>query len=294
MVKPHLPVYDICNLSDGPRTGQLLMVDRFGDYLAAHQHLVFPHKHSFYHLVYFTKGSGTHSIDFINFPVAAGQVYFMVPGQVHSWHFTGEIDGYIINFSEAFLNTFLANARYLEQFAFFSGNAKEQVLGVSNEDQAKLVTVFENILAENALAPANKEDMIRALLLQIFILLGRYNADGVPAARSANPLILFQFKKLVDLHYKEKKLPKEYADLLYITPNHLNALSKDLAGRPAGEIIRDRVLLEAKRLLVNASLTVAEIAADLNFADNSYFSRFFKKYEGVTPEDFRKQFNTKK
>jgi len=56
----------------------------------------------------------------------------------------------------------------------------------------------------------------------------------------------------------------------------------------AGELIRNRVILEAKRLLINLNMTVAEIADSLNFKDNSYFARFFKKYTGSTPEEFRK------
>jgi len=63
---------------------------------------------------------------------------------------------------------------------------------------------------------------------------------------------------------------------------------QDLLGRSAGEVIRDRVLLEAKRLLTNAGMTATEIAYELNFQDNSYFNRFFKKYEGVTPDEFRR------
>ena len=84
------------------------------------------------------------------------------------------------------------------------------------------------------------------------------------------------------------KLPKEYARLLYITPNHLNAVTQDVLGVTAGDIIRERIVLEAKRLLTNADMDVNQIADDLNFQDNSYFTRFFKKYVGVTPEQFRK------
>ncbi|RYZ32209.1 MAG: AraC family transcriptional regulator, partial [Sphingobacteriales bacterium] len=69
---------------------------------------------------------------------------------------------------------------------------------------------------------------------------------------------------------------------------HLNALCQDLLGKTAGELIRDRILLEAKRLLVNADISISEIAWQLNFADNSYFSKFFKKQAGTTPEAFRK------
>lgn len=107
-------------------------------------------------------------------------------------------------------------------------------------------------------------------------------------------VVLRNFQKLIDQNYKEKKLTKDYAALLYVTPNHLNALSKDVTGRSAGELIRDRILLEAKRLLINAKMTVSEIAAELDFIDNSYFTKFFKKYEGVTPEAFRKQIIKKK
>ncbi len=63
-----------------------------------------------------------------------------------------------------------------------------------------------------------------------------------------------------------------------------------LLGKTAGELIRDRVLLEAKRLLTNGDMSITELAYDLNFQDNSYFNRFFKKYADVTPEEFRKSF----
>ena len=96
------------------------------------------------------------------------------------------------------------------------------------------------------------------------------------------------FKKLVEKHFRTYSLPKEYARLLYITPNHLNAISQDVLGKSAGDVIRDRIVLEAKRLLTNAKMDVSEIAYDLNFQDNSYFTRFFKKYVGTTPDQFRK------
>ena len=59
-------------------------------------------------------------------------------------------------------------------------------------------------------------------------------------------------------------------------------------GVSAGTLIRERVILEAKRLLINLDLMVSEIADKLNFDDQSYFIKFFKKYEGITPEKFRK------
>ncbi|RZJ89724.1 MAG: AraC family transcriptional regulator [Chryseobacterium sp.] len=103
-----------------------------------------------------------------------------------------------------------------------------------------------------------------------------------------NYTVYKNFLQLIEEHYLNLRFPKEYAEILYITPNHLNALCKDLAGIPAGDLIRARIILESKRLLINLNLSIAEIAERLNFKDNSYFNRFFKKYEGITPEKFRK------
>jgi AraC family transcriptional activator of pobA len=290
MAKQVLPVYDICNLTGNPHMPGEIMVDRFTHYLETHRDLHFPHKHSFYHLVYFTGGVGKHSIDFVPFAVKPGQIYFMVPGQVHSWNFTGDPEGYIVNFSERFIQSLVTDPRYLERFSFFSGIASEQLINLPKKERENIVDLFEKLLQEQTPGKENAEDMMRALLIQLFIEVGRCQAPRhKEQSAQYNSVLLHTFKKLVDIHYKEKKLTKDYASLLYVTPNHLNALCKDLTGHPAGEIIRNRVILEAKRLLVNAGLTIAEIAAELDFADNSYFSKFFKKYEGVTPEVFRRK-----
>ncbi len=289
MAKPVLPTYSICSLTETPLLPSDFMADHFDHYLDTHRNLHFPHKHDFYHLVYFTAGSGKHSIDFVNFPVKAGQLYFMVPGQVHTWDFKQTPDGYIVNFSAAFLSAFLANARYPDQFTFFSGNASEQVIQLPATVQAEISRLLENIVGEYNAALEGRQDMMRTLLLQLFLQVNRQVTKGARKPQTQfNSLLLRNFQQLIELHYKEKKLTKDYAAMLYVTPNHLNALAKDITGRSAGELIRDRVVLEAKRLLINAQLTIAEIAAELDFADNSYFSKFFKKYAGITPEVFRK------
>ncbi len=101
-------------------------------------------------------------------------------------------------------------------------------------------------------------------------------------------MVLLNFRKLLNQHFFEKRLPKEYAAMLYVTTYYLNSICKDLLGKSAGEVIRDRILLEAKRLLVNGDISISEIAYRLNFKDTSYFTKFFKNYTGKTPKEFRK------
>ncbi|MFI5161276.1 MAG: AraC family transcriptional regulator [Sphingobacteriales bacterium] len=286
-MKTSIPVYDICKLSDYQQDDML--ISRFGLYLQKHRDLFFPHKHSFYHLVLFTKGSGTHSIDFKTFPVEPRQIYFMIPGQVHSWDFSGEVDGYVIHFSTEFFQSFLLMNDYITQFPFFSGNLDEAVINIAPDLYQRIFGLFENIIAESEHPGRMGNDLIRTLLIQVFILLARMNTDSKQKQASPyNYTLLKSFEKLVDMNYATMKLPKQYAGLLYITPNHLNAVCNDILGMPAGELIRNRVLLEAKRLLINRNLSIAEIADELNFSDNSYFTKFFKKYEALTPEEFRK------
>ncbi|MFD0750964.1 helix-turn-helix domain-containing protein [Mucilaginibacter calamicampi] len=284
-MKTNIPVYDICSLTNNSKDD--ILISRFAHYLSVHKNLFIPHKHSFYHLVYFTQGGGSQTIDFEYVAVKPDQIYFMIPGQVHNWDFEGHVDGYIINFSAAFFQSFLLKAGYLDELPFFSGIVADSVIDIPADMQTIIPALFEELVKENAGEQLLKADMIRAILLKLFIAVSRLGNkhDNVPAY---NYTLLRNFQKLIEKNYTTLKLPKEYAELLFITPNHLNALCSAMLGIPAGEVIRNRIALEAKRLLINRELGIAEIADQLNFADNSYFTKFFKKQAGVTPEEFRK------
>ena len=292
MAKEKIPVYEIANLTARPFDPGDFMIEKFGPYLGRQSlHLHSPHRHVFYHLVCFTGGSGSHSIDFTRFPVEEGQIYFMTPGQVHSWNFELHPDGYVVNFSGNFLRNFLLSPNYLDRFPFFSGNSEDSVVQMIPPIRGKVYAILENMLEYYRQQAEKDADLLRTLLLQLFLTV----QAGIETEKPAHPpaftqkqQLMANWKKLIEQHYKTLRRPSEYAGLLFVTPNHLNALCQDLLGRSAGEVIRDRVQLEAKRLLTNAGMTATEIAYELNFQDNSYFNRFFKKYEGMTPDEFRR------
>lgn len=288
-MKKEIPIYDICSISK--LRNDDILISRFAPYAENHKNLHTAHKHTFYHLVFFTAGSGTHTIDFETFEVKPYQIYFMIPGQVHSWQFENKPDGYIINFSSAFFQSFLLRSDYIDTFNFFSEDVKDAVINIPEDSQPKIVSLFEEIIeelnqAENTIAGF---DIIKLLLLQIFIKVAKISENKLPKANSYNHTLLRNFKQLIEKNYKTLKLPKEYAPLLYITSNHLNAITKDVLGISAGNLIRNRIALEAKRLLINLELSVSEIAYQLNFKDNSYFTKFFKKQTGISPDEFRRQ-----
>jgi len=287
MAKKDIPVYNIDHLSFKQTD---IQISRFAPYLKVHKNLHLAHKHSFYHLILFTAGGGSHDIDFHKFPVKPYQIYFMIPGQVHSWSFEGAVDGYVINFSIAFFQSFLMRPDYLEQFAFLNGVVQDSVIDLPEETHSSITFLFEQLLRETETNRPYSLDMVKAIMLQLFYTVGRVGfEERAQKATSYNYTLLKNFQKLIEENYLELRLPKDYAGLLYITPNHLNALCNDLLGISAGDVIRNRIMLEAKRLLVNLALTVSEIGYKLNFNDNSYFSKFFKKQAGLTPEEFRKE-----
>ncbi len=289
-----IPVYDICSLNGSNHLHDDIIADNLAHYLAQHSNLYFPHRHSFYHIMLFTAGGGSHTIDFEQFEVKPGQLYFMIPGQVHTWSFKGNEDGYIINCSEALINAFLPEEEVAAKMPLLRGIASDSVINLAAKPLKRVGALMQAIINEVQNHDRFTRAMVCAHLMELFVTVARESNAALPAgALQQNYLVLYNFRKLVGEYYASKHLPKDYASLLYITPNHLNAVCNELLGKPAGEVIRDRVLLEAKRLLVNAGLGVAEIAWQLGFSDNSYFTKFFKKYEGVTPEEFRKSYLTK-
>jgi AraC family transcriptional activator of pobA len=288
MIKKDIPVYNIDTLSLSKQKD--IQISRFAPYLAVHKNLHLAHKHDFYHLILFLEGGGTHDIDFHTFPVRPYQIYFMIPGQVHSWSFGGHVDGYVINFSGSFFHSFIARADFLNQFPFFNGIVDESVIDIPEEVQPKVKHYFDELLTESDTDYPFGLDMVRALLIQLFITLSRLNdAEKSKKTSLHNYTILRNFQKLIEANFNTLRLPKEYAEKLFITPNYLNTICRQFMGVSSGEVIRIRIVMEAKRQLVNLDLTVAEIAYNLNFEDTSYFTKFFKKQAGVTPKTFREE-----
>ncbi len=212
----------------------------------------------------------------------------MIPGQVHWWNITDEDEGYGLNFSENLFHSFIANPDYLGQFPFLRGIPEESVMDLKGDALSEATYFFKQIINEAAKKDSFSQDQVCFHLMSLFIGVSRHENIRVRLQMSTlNQKILHQFRVLLNQNYKKKKLPKEYAAMLYITPYKLNAICNEQAGTSAGEIIRNRIILEAKRLLVNADMSISEIAYQLNFSDNSYFTKFFKKYTSFTPEEFR-------
>ncbi len=287
------PKYDIYHLNADKISNELFNIDRFKTYLANNPHLSETHGHLYYHLVYFTKGKGKHRIDFKEFEIKDHSMYLMRPNQVHQWDFVGEVDGYVINFYDEFLDWQNINSIILRKFSFFNTlKIEDQVLYFDQESFKTIESIFEELINIKKENKTHAMLSLATLLIQLFICVDANSKTQENNKNNSNlqhqhHQIILNFNNLLEKHFKELKLPKDYANKLNITPTQLNIITKEVYGESAGNIIRNRIILEAKRLLINFDLTVNEIAYQLNFQDVSYFIKFFKKYTNSTPEVFR-------
>lgn len=290
-MKNKIPTYSICNLLGADQCITEFLIMSIRDFMGANPNIRFPHRHSFYQIVLFTEGTGNHSIDFQQFQVRPHQVYAMRPSQIHSWEFSAETDGYMLNFNESFFTAICHNKYFVQEFPLFSAISGSPVTLLEAECCGEVHALMERMLREFQEEKPYKLDILRGMLLQLLVLLSRQlPRESQPDISHHQRTILGNFERLIEQHFREKRLPRDYAELLFITPNHLNALSNAVLGTPAGELIRDRVVLEAKRLLVNSDFNITQIADNLHFEDNAYFTRFFKKYTGMAPELFRQEY----
>lgn len=250
--------------------------------------LPYPHRHDFFHIVWIERGSGHHIIDSVKYEVRPGAIYFMAPGQVHDFDLSPDTEGYTINFSSEFFALQLQNKNLLSQIPVYDHDKRIQALYTEGQDAEDIRATVEAIRAEYENEQFRAQDMIRSYL---FILLVKASRLGVPAASldaSNRSLLLFRrFQALLEEHFATVQDPAEYARMLRTTERALNDAARRGGGATTAQMIRERVILEAKRLLAHSGAQVAQVGAQLGFDDPAYFSRCFKKHTGRTPVEFR-------
>jgi AraC-like DNA-binding protein len=288
MPAEHLPIYQIKDFTAEKHHASYFYLHSLAEHLQEHKFIQNPHKHNFFILLFVTKGTGNHTIDFKEYPVRPNSVFFLTPGQVHSWQLSNDSEGFIIFFSPEFYLLKFPHKK-LYGFPFFNTLLHQPLLFLPEAELTPLLHIVQCMREEHTQQRLMKEDVIRASLDILLILLMRnfeaqQKDQQVPAVM---PPQLQQLINLIDQHYREHPPVSFYADQLHMTAKHLNDSCKRATGKTTSELIQERVLLEARRLLVHSDLSVTQVAAALGYFDNAYFFRFFKKHTGQTPEQFR-------
>lgn len=268
-------------------------VNLFSNHIALNRQLISkPHSHNFYLCVLFTAGSGIHEIDFNTYTINPGKVFFLKPGQTHFWKFNSKPEGYIFFHSQEFYEMQFLNHK-LNSFPFYYSYQNPPVLDLDKNNQNLLPLKFKELFKEYQQNNLLKDLKTKNLISDIYIELTRvYTAgskeDNLISSRYST--ILEALETLIDTHFYTEKLPKFYASQLNITTKHLNRVVKQTINKTTNQLISERILLEAKRLIVHSNNNLTNVSHTLEFSDYAYFSKFFKSKTGVTPLAFKKKY----
>lgn len=198
----------------------------------------------------------------------------------------------VIFFKDTFLLERYADLFFLFKYDFF-GNNGLHVLPLKESYFTKINKVFELIQLTKLAGSHYEDELIRNYIFSLVYEIDSYYREltsDVSSSLNDHPLFA-KFRQLLNANYiKEHKLDF-YASHLYLTPKSLSAAIKNITGRSAGKWIDDAIVLEAKVLLQNKTLTVSQISEMLNFSDQSVFGKFFKANTNVSPIEYRKRFN---
>jgi len=163
---------------------------------------------------------------------------------------------------------------------------------LSDEDASLIKTLMNQLAHRNEgleKHPYGKELLYHAFntfLYEMAALSTKY-ANLVNARLSRKENLVMNFTSLVQRQFRSQRNVQQYAKQLYISPKYLTETVKEIAGKNAGEIIDDFVVLEARLLLDNPSLSIAQVAEELNFSNQSFFGKFFKRHTGLSPKEYR-------
>jgi AraC-like DNA-binding protein len=257
-----------------------------------------PGRATFHYLILVTEGVLQHDVDHVTRTVGPGQWLWVRPGHVQCWHDPSTARGFFVLFEPEVLR-----AETARQLAPVTSHDAPAVLTPHSADAPWLEQTALQLLDEHralgrrplAAHHALRRSLLEALLLRLAHFPGVSNppADAGTASPGGGPVaapvgtaaggLYEQFLDALELHFRELYRVDEYAQLLGCSGRTLSRSARTATGKGAREIINERRLLEARRLLGHAQWTAHAVAAHLGFTDAANFGRFFRHHTGVTP-----------
>lgn len=275
-------VIPVHHLPDAGRA--MICIERIDTRDAAVQNDV--HRHDFHELFVFAGGTGEHMIDLEHVPMESPCVHLVAPGQVHQLSRSADSHGAVVMFGT---DAMMTNDLPPDVAALFNARSGPRSLPVTAAQFSELMTLIdamEREVAHDQHAPAAiVRSYLGIVLMKCAHWLSASSVD-LPANADRNDPV-GRFVDQVDREFLTKRQVAAYASDLALSPDHLSELVKKRLGKSASDVVQERLLLEAKRLLLHAELSVKEVSHALRMDDPAYFNRMFKKALGMTPLEYR-------
>ncbi len=246
-----------------------------------------PHRKVVYDFIFLTRGSTLRSKALNPYSIGENTFFFLPAYQITHHEFMSEdAEGYFCHFNFDMLTNHLPQHNILRDFPFlqFIGNPIIQI------DPSVTPFIF-NILKRLEFAYLEDEtahfDIFAIYLLTLFTEVQRFYNPIASGKKNTALMITQNFKDALSRHIYQKQKVVDYAELLNVSPNHLNKCIKAATGQSAQDILNDMIILEAKVLLKQTDMQISEIAYKLSQQNHSDFSRFFKNKTGMTPKEYK-------
>jgi AraC-like DNA-binding protein len=252
-----------------------------------------PHRHNYYTVIWSFTATGKHIIDFKEYPILPQHIFFVSPEQVHQVITDPAPTGYIILFTPEFLQKNSIRDDFIANLKLFQKSDETPPLPLNDKMAATLKIFADQMMLAFHSQNDLSLDSIGAYL-KLFLIECNGHCSLTPDSNTQSyevgKNIVKNFKAIVEKHYMEWHQVKDYADTLNVTPNYLNEVIKSAINTSAKDFIQNKIILEAKRMLVFTEKSGKEIGFDLGFDDPSHFSKFFKSNTDQSLLEFRESF----
>lgn len=279
------PYYTIGHFINEPNNATSFEITQFGNMEEPNIEEV--HKHTFYEILWVDKGKSQQTIDYHTYELRENSLFFISPGQVHTFEQWQSLEGGTILFdADFFLLNQPSNDRLFELVFLDNAYANPNVQ-LSAADFAAVRHIIDLLMAEKNRSDSNPlivQSLLHILLLHVQRSIDSREQKTVPKRAV---LVYKQFRNLLEKTFTQGLTTRDYASALHITQHYLNRTVKEVTGKTTTAVLRERSMLEAKRLLTFSDSTVTEIATALGYFDSSYFAKLFKKDAGMPPLQFR-------
>ena len=248
-------------------------------------------RHNYFSLLWITEGSGTLKADFSEYEFQKNSLFTFAPYQPYMISNASTIQGVCINFHSDFFCILKHHKEVSCNGILFNNVYSSPITKVDEPSNATFNLVLDQIKTEMQ-NPALAQYELLISYLKIFLITAtRLKADQQPEFKMdeslKEPFILQNLKDAIEAHFRTKHSASNYADLLNISARALAKITKTHFNKTLTDLIAERIIMEAKRELYLTTKPVKEIASELGYEDEHYFSRFFKANAEVSPQMYR-------
>jgi AraC family transcriptional activator of pobA len=244
-----------------------------------------PGRKDFFEIVWLKNEDPLHDVKSAELEMKGDWIYLIPPYRVHQLNKAGK-NGELLSFKREILEE--ADKEFLlDIFKIFNVQGEFSCLRLDKEASEDLSGVYRLLTLEYEKQHA--DTTIVKALLKVFLLKLIKVKEEEFTGHDVHQKRVYEFLMLLEGNYLNVRNIDFYAGKLDISSKRLNQILKEKLHKTGTQIMHDRIILEAKRLIIHSEHTIKQISYELGFSDRPYFSRFFKKQTGQTPEEFLKQ-----